>query len=101
MNESVISGVFTIVGAIVGVAGTIVATKMSERKTNFKNKLEQMSKQIVAYWNLEDLYSEEYGKLSNTSPKTVKENFRTKIEELGYDRPTMTANRAREIVNNL
>lgn len=101
MNESVISGIFTVIGAIVGVAGTIIATKLSERNSNLKNKLKQMARQVEAYWTLEELYSKEFGKLSNTPQKTVKENFRTKIEESGVERPTMTANKAKEIVKEI
>jgi hypothetical protein len=49
------------------------------------------------------LYSEEVGKLTNTASKTVKENFRSKVENLGMgiERPTMTANRAKEIIKDL
>ena len=101
MNESIISGIFTVIGAIVGVAGTIIATKLSERNSNLKNKLKQMARQVEAYWTLEELYSKEFGKLSNTPQKTVKENFRTKIEESGVERPTMTANKAKEIVKEI
>ena len=95
MNESIISGFFTVVGAIVGVAGTILVTKLSERRNNLKGRLKQMARQIDAYWNLEDYYSKEYGKLSSTPPKTVNEKFRTMIEESGCERPIMTAKKSK------
>ena len=101
MNEAIISGIFTLLGAIVGSVGVIVAGKISKRKVNLENKARQFAKQIEAYWNLERLYSEEYGKLTNTASKTVKEDFRSKVENMGYERPMMTANKAREIIKDL
>lgn len=101
MNEVIISGVFTVLGAIVGAVGAIVAGNMSRRKVNVKHKAQQLAKQIEAYWNLENLYSEALGKLTNTSSKTVKEDFRSKVENLGFERPTMTANKAKEIIRDL
>lgn len=101
MNEAIISGIFTLLGAIVGSVGVIVAGKISKRKVNLENKARQFAKQIEAYWNLESLYSDEFGKVTNTASKTVKEDFRSKVENMGYERPTMTANKAREIIKDL
>lgn len=101
MNELIISGLFTLLGAIVGAVGVIVAGKISRRKVNLENKARQFAKQIEAYWTLENLYSEEFGKLTNTASKTVKEDFRSRVENMGVERPTMTANKAREIIKDL
>lgn len=101
MNEAIISGIFTVSGALVGAVGAIVAGNISRRKVNLKHKVEQLAKQIEAYWNLESLYSDEFGKVTNTASKTVKEDFRSKVENMGYERPTMTANKAREIIKDL
>jgi hypothetical protein len=38
MNEAIISGIFTLLGAIVGAVGVIVAGKISRRKVNLENK---------------------------------------------------------------
>ena len=65
------------------------------------NYLKQMSMQIEAYWTVENLYSEELGRRNQTSSKSIKEQYRTKTEELGFERPTMTANRAKDIIKNL
>ena len=101
MNEAIISGIFTVSGALVGAVGAIVAGNISRRKVNLKHKVEQLAKQIEAYWNLESLYSDEFGKVTNTASKTVKEDFRSKVENMGYERPTMTANKASEIIKDL
>lgn len=101
MNEAIISGMFTVLGAVVGAVGAIVAGKISRRKVNLENKVQQFANQIEAYWNLEKLYSEELGKLTNTASKTVKEDFRARVENMGFERPMMTANKAREIVKGL
>lgn len=63
-----------------------------------KSQVNNLSNQIISYWNLEKLYSEELSKINSKAQKTVLQEYREKIEALNLDRPTMTEKEARKIL---
>jgi gas vesicle protein len=98
MSESVIIGIFTCIGTIIGILASYLISLISMKKDKefkmLKNNVKRLAKQVISYWNLEKKYSEELGKLTSKAPKTVLQDFRSEVENDGYERPTMTENDA-------
>lgn len=44
-----------------------------------------LSKQVISYWNLEKLYSEELSKINSKAQKTVLQEYREKIEAMDLE----------------
>lgn len=98
MSESIINGVFALTGTFIGgLISYFIARNAKDFKT-LKSQANIMANQIISYWNLERLYSEEMSKLINKPAKTILQEFREKIEEMNIDRPTMTEKEARKII---
>ncbi len=98
MNESIINGLFTLAGTLFGGIISYIIFKNEKYYKKLKAKVRNLSNQIISFWNLEKLYAEELGKLNSKSTKTVLQDFRTRIEEMGLERPTMTGNEANKIL---
>jgi len=98
MSETIITGLFTLAGTFLGgFISYLIARNGKEIKT-LKVQVNILSNQVIAYWNLEDLYSKEINTLTSKAQKTVKQEYREKVEENGFERPTMTEKRAKEIL---
>ena len=98
MPESIITGLFTLAGTLLGgLISYLIARNTKEIKT-LKYQVNILSNQVISYWNLEELYSKEISTLTSKAQKTVKQVYREKVEEIGFDRPTMTENKAKEIL---
>lgn len=99
MNESIINGLFAITGTIFGgLISYLIARNAKEMKT-LKSQVNYLAKQVVSYWNLEKVYSDEISTLTSKPAITVLKNFRDKVEDLNIDRPTMTEKEAKKILN--
>jgi hypothetical protein len=98
MNESVISGIFALSGTLLGgLISYFIARNAKEIKT-LKAQVSMLSKQVISYWNLERVYSEEIGKLVSKPAKTILQEYREKIESMDLERPTMTEKEAKRIL---
>lgn len=98
MSESVITGIFALSGTLLGgLISYLIARNAKELKT-LKSQVNNLSNQIISYWNLEKLYSEELSKIHSKAQKTVLQEYREKIEAMDLDRPTMTEKEARKIL---
>ena len=98
MNESILKGIFALSGTLLGgLISYLIARNAKETKT-LKSQVNILSKQVISYWNLEKLYSEELGKLNAKSAKTVIQEYREKIESMDFERPTMTEKEAKKIL---
>lgn len=115
MDSAITSGIFTIVGVIIGSISSYFINKdakelkalnrriqtLQEKNDSLKNDIYRLCKQISAYWQVEKVYSEEVAKRTGKSSKTILEKYRNQIEANGYERPTMTEKGARKILENL
>lgn len=98
MDDSIINGIFALSGTLLGGGiSYIIAQNAKEIKT-LKSQVNILSKQVISFWNLEKLYSEEVGKLLSKPAKTILQDYREKIENLDLDRPTMTEKEAKKIL---
>ena len=98
MNESIINGIFALSGTLLGgLISYFIARNAKETKT-LKTQVIMLSKQVISYWNLERLYSEEIGKLVSKPAKIILQEYREKIESMDLERPTMTEKEAKRIL---
>lgn len=74
-------------------------TKSNRDYKRLKSQKNYMSNQIISYWNLEKLYSEDIANSSSKSAKTVLQEYRDKVEAMNLIRPLMTEKEARKILN--
>ena len=98
MSESIINGLFTLAGTLVGGVISFFITKSANDYKRLKSQVNILSNQIISYWNLEKIYSEEISSTSSKSAKTILQNYRDRVEELGMDRPIMTEKEAKKIL---
>lgn len=92
MTDTVISGLFSLGGVIVGsllsLGGIFISNSMSKKR----QQIHDMCDQVAAYWVLEE-YMAKYieGAEGNLrAVKTIKEDFRSQVFEAKGIRPTMT-----------
>lgn len=98
MSEPIITGVFTLLGTVLGGLISYLIARNDKEIRSLKSKVKLLSKQVVSYWNLEKLYSDEVAKLLSKSTRTVLQEFREKIESMDLERPTMTEKEAKKIL---
>lgn len=98
MNESVVTGIFALSGTILGGLISYLITRNGKELKTLKSQVNILSNQIISYWNLEKLYSEELSKKTSKAQKTILQEYREKIEEMDLERPTMTEKEARKIL---
>jgi hypothetical protein len=96
----VISGVFALSGALLGGVITLATTRIDRRWERAKRQIVQLSDQVSAYYQLEQLYKDELAKIDDAgrSGKTIMEEMRTRVSESGeWERPSMTSLAAQKI----
>lgn len=98
MNDSIINGIFALSGTLIGGLISYFIAKSAKETKTLKTQVSMLSKQIVSYWNLEKLYSEEIGHLVSKPAKTILQEYREKIEKMDLERPTMTEKEAKRIL---
>ncbi len=94
MNEAIINGFFTLAGTLSGGLITFLTLRNSKELKKLKNKVDLLSDQIISYWHLEKIYSEQISKYTSKPSRTILNENRDKIKAMGYSRPTMTENQA-------
>ncbi len=99
LNESILNGIFALTGTLLGGFISYLIARNTKETKSLKLKVNLLSKQVISYWNLEKLYSQELGSLKSKSSKTILEEYREKIERMGFERPTMTEKKSKRIIN--
>ena len=98
MNEYIVNGIFALSGTLVGGLISYFIARNAKEIKSLKSNVNILAKQVISFWNLEKLYTEELSKLISKPSKTIKEEFRAKIQIMDFDRPTMTENEAKRIL---
>lgn len=98
MSEPIITGLFTLSGTLLGGLISYLIARNTKEIRALKSQVNILSNQVISYWNIEELYSQEIGKLTSKAQKTVKQEYREKIETMDLDRPIMTEKEARKIL---
>jgi hypothetical protein len=105
MGENLIIGIFTcagtIVGAVISAVITSIASKKERNLIKLKSKAERLGSQVISYWNLEKKYCEEVGSLTSKTPLTVMKEFRLKVKNDEYERPKMTENDVKKLLEEI
>lgn len=103
MNPSVTTGIFTIIGGVLGGSCTWLAAREGHRWDRAKADIRRLALQVQSYHVLEDCYAEQIVELEGNLRKavTVKTSMRDRVEELDDNvRPDMTAKEARKILQS-
>lgn len=108
MSEQIITGLLALVGALGGtllggwISGlySIKAAEVGFEKETMKKKIEYLAKQAKSLYILEQEYLSEINKLNNNTPPrdTIKKNARLAVKNKGYEKITITDNKADEIL---
>ena len=98
MKESIVNGIFALSGTLLGGVISYIIARNAKELNILKSQVNILSKQVISYWNLEKLYSEEIGKLLSKPTKTILQEYRERIESMDLERPTMTEKEAKKIL---
>ena len=107
MSEAIIGGVFGLVGTIVGIVGTYFVNNKTKENERNRHKMKTYLEQLIAFYNLEQLYMSAVAKLRAQIPaeqgsKTelgIQREFRSKNEENSENVCiTMTSKRAKALL---
>ena len=101
MDSALIVGIFTLLGAIIGGAASLVATRVDRRWNRAKQQIRRLCYEVAAFHKLEEFYKDEVAQLRPDKPasKTVLEEMRSRVEDEGdFIRPTMTSTDAKKIL---
>jgi hypothetical protein len=100
-NNLVTAGV-GLAGTLIGSLLTYISTRREQKLTDMKEhgahlarELGRAADQVRAYHALEAEYAEDIARDRNAAPRTIKTEYRNRVEERGYVRPTWTAGDAR------
>ena len=99
MNESILNGLFALSGTLLGGIISYILNKDKKETKKLRSQINLLSKQVISYWNLEKLYSDEIGILLSKSSRTILQEYREKIVSMALERPSMTANEAKKIID--
>ena len=99
MTDTLITGIFTLLGAAVGGLLTFLGNKHLVDHEDAKKEILKLSNQIISYWHLEKEYYTVLSTYLNKSPQTTQLEFRKKVQENDFDRPIMTENDIKNIIS--
>ena len=85
MSVGVVTGIFAIVGALVGGLLSYLSARIGHRWGEAKSEIRKLSEQVAAYHRLEGLYKSWAAEHDPDSraPKKIQEDMRREIEEIG------------------
>lgn len=105
MKETIFTGCITLIGVIIGTLTTWLTSRDARKMERLKDQVQSLKKQILligeqtkSYWNLERIYAQDLASERHKNEETILKEYRTKIEEDGYKRPTMTENDINKIL---
>ena len=99
MNESILNGLFALSGTLLGGIISYMINKDEKETKKLRLQINLLSKQVISYWILEKLYSDDIGILLSKSSRTILQEYREKIVNMELERPSMTANEAKKIID--
>ena len=100
MDPQITWGLFALGGALLGGLITLAATRIDRRWDRAKRQIVQLSDQVAAFYQLEQLYKDELANLSTNgeAATTIMKKMRSRVSESGeYERPAMTSLEASKI----
>src|SRR5437763_12347189 len=108
ITTSAITALSTLAGAAI-VAYFGYRTQKHTRKTEDlerqlekrKNELITAYRQVSAYYQLEEKYSEQIANITGQAQRTVKSQFRDGVQEEGFERPKWTSLEGEKAVGDL
>lgn len=101
MNTTIVTGLFTIGGTLIGALASIASAKINQRANTKDKVITRLASQVKAYWALEQEYVLELQDYQGTSKTKIKASYREKVREKGYDMPNMTANDVDKLIDNM
>lgn len=101
MGATIITGLFTLLGAIAGAIVTAIIEKDKKREQRIRNSLSRCANQIKAYFYLEKAYMEAVHELTHEPTQTIQVKMRDKIEKEKGLRPGMTVSDANDYLQIL
>ena len=96
-----------IIGAVIALSASIVTTIMQNSLGKKKRAIQNYVEQFSSFYNLENLYIDEVSRLREiakedaSNKKTIKEEFRRKNEEAGFEHITLTGNNASQFLKRI
>lgn len=90
MNDTVLGGLVAIASSTIG---ALVANFLSQRERQWgqaKELIREMSEQVAAYHQVEEVLACRLAELESRHVKTLKTEVRDMVVEQGYERPWMT-----------
>ena len=114
-SESVRTIAISAITALSALAGAAIVayfgyrTQKHTRKTDDlekeiekrKNELSMAYRQVSAYYQLEEKYSEQIAAVTGQAQRTVKSQFRDGVQQEGFDRPKWTTLECEKAINDL
>lgn len=101
MDSTIITGIFTLSGMVVGAVATIIAAKIQRSAKRNDKALSRLASQVKAYWALEEEYALELKDYLGESKSSLKKKLRERVREKGYAEPNMTAKDVDKLLENL
>ena len=101
MSDVFFTGLFSVLGAFIGGAAAVFATKIDRKWQKAEGQIRRLCHELEAFHKLEELYKEEVAKLrpEHASAKTIQDEMRTQVEKLdGYKRPSITPSDIKKIL---
>ena len=96
-----------IIGAVIALSASIITTIMQNSLGKKKRAIQNYVEQFSSFYNLESLYIDEVSRLREiakeaaSNKKTIKEEFRRKNEEAGFEHITLTGNNASQFLKRI
>lgn len=96
-----------IIGAVIALSASIITTIMQNSLGKKKRAIQNYVEQFSSFYNLESLYIDEVSRLreitkeDTSNKKTIKEEFRRKNEEAGFEHITLTGNNASQFLKRI
>ena len=94
MNDTILTGIFALAGAMIGGVTACIAANIGHRRELALKHIRRLCEQVSAFYQLEQLYKDELAMVDpqGRSSKKILEEMRSKIEQSGeYERPEMTS----------
>ncbi len=101
MEAAIITGVFTVIGAIAGAVVTAISERNKKKEQRINSSLDKCANQIKAYFYLEKAYMDAVHELTKEPLQTIQIRMRDKVQEEKGIRPEMTVSEANDILDKL
>ena len=100
MNEIIVSGLFSLVGVVLGALLTYLFGREEKKKEQMKNKIKQLSSQVSGYWYLEKIYTDKLAEWEGSAAATICKKYREQVNQEHGIYPKMTAKEALDSITD-